>query len=62
MDGPSGGRAITFPRAPAGSYLYFERHVLDAMQAAGHRAATAWLAAGPLVDQLDEPGASLAVC
>src|SRR2546427_9498533 len=33
----------------AGSYLYFERHVLEAMQAAGRRAATAWLAAGPLV-------------
>ena len=46
----------------AGSYLYFERHVLDAMQAAGRRAATAWLAAGPLVDELDEPRASLAVC
>ena len=46
----------------AGSYLYFERHVLEAMQAAGRRAATAWLAAGPLVDELDEPRASLAVC
>src|SRR6059058_3019911 len=46
----------------AGSYLYFERHVLEAMQAAGRRAATAWLAVGPLVDELDEPRASLAVC
>jgi len=46
----------------AGSYLYFERHVLEAMQAAGRRAATAWLAAGPVVDHLEEPVATLAVC
>ena len=46
----------------AGSYLYFERHVLEAMRTAGQRAATAWLAAGPVVDGLDEPLASLAVC
>ncbi|TMA58602.1 MAG: hypothetical protein E6J75_05035 [Deltaproteobacteria bacterium] len=46
----------------AGSYLYFERHVLEAMEAAGRRAATAWLAAGPVVDQLEEPAATLAVC
>ncbi|HVN85792.1 MAG TPA: patatin-like phospholipase family protein [Candidatus Binatia bacterium] len=38
----------------AGSYLYFERAMLAAMQAAGRRAASAWLAAGPRVDQLDE--------
>ena len=37
-----------------GSYLYFERTVLAAMQAAGRRSATAWLAAGPRVDQLEE--------
>src|SRR5439155_23613046 len=45
-----------------GSYLYFEHHVLEAMRTAGQRAATAWLAAGPVVDGLDEPLASLAVC
>jgi NTE family protein len=39
----------------AGSYLYFEREVLAMMRAAGRRAATAWLAAGPRVDHLDEP-------
>src|SRR5262249_10889012 len=44
----------------AGSYLYFERDVLAAMQSAGRRAATAWLAAGPRVDQLDEPAAGAA--
>src|SRR5881628_2580183 len=46
----------------AGSYLYFERGILGAMHDAGQRAATAWLAAGPVVDGLDEPLASLAVC
>src|SRR5262249_51263380 len=43
-----------------GSYLYFEREVLAAMQAAGRRAAAAWLAAGPRVDQLEEPAAGAA--
>jgi predicted acylesterase/phospholipase RssA len=38
----------------AGSYLYFDREVLDAMYAAGRRAATQWLAAGPRIDHLDE--------
>ena len=37
----------------AGSYLYFDRRVMGAMHAAGIRAASAWLAAGPRVDQLD---------
>src|SRR5205823_3216910 len=44
----------------AGSYLYFERTVLDAMYRAGRVAATSWLAAGPRVDDLDEPASSLA--
>src|SRR4029077_2249996 len=44
----------------AGSYLYFERTVLDAMYRAGRIAATSWLAAGPRVDDLDEPAAGLA--
>jgi hypothetical protein len=44
----------------AGSYLYFERHILSAMYQAGRRAATSWLAAGPRVDHLDEPTAALA--
>lgn len=39
----------------AGSYLYFERRILNAMHAAGQRAASAWLAAGPRVDHLDDP-------
>ena len=39
----------------AGSYLFFDRDVLSTMQVAGRRAAAAWLAAGPRVDQLDEP-------
>lgn len=43
----------------AGSYLYFERSVLARMRGAGRRAATAWLARGPLVDGLAEaPGAA----
>ena len=42
----------------AGSYLYFERGVLDSMYESGLRAATKWLAAGPLVDHLDEPPSS----
>lgn len=37
----------------AGSYLYFERRVLEEMRAAGRRAATRWLAAGPRVDRLE---------
>jgi predicted acylesterase/phospholipase RssA len=44
----------------AGSYLYFERTVLAAMQAAGRRAASAWLVAGPRVDQLEEPATGAA--
>jgi len=42
----------------AGSYLYFERGVLDSMYESGLHAATKWLAAGPLVDHLDEPPSS----
>jgi len=38
----------------AGSYLYFERSVLAAMHAAGRRAASAWLAAGPRADRRGE--------
>jgi NTE family protein len=38
----------------AGSYLYFERHVLAAMHEAGRRAANTWLATGPRVDALEE--------
>jgi len=41
----------------AGSYLYFERGVLNDMRLAGRRAATAWLAAGPRVDRLEAPAA-----
>lgn len=39
----------------AGSYLYFRREVLAKMHDAGRRAATAWLARGPVVDALAEP-------
>lgn len=39
----------------AGSYLYFERRVLDEMRAAGRRAATRWLSAGPRVDRIEAP-------
>ncbi len=39
----------------AGSYLYFEAGVLDSMYELGLRAATKWLAVGPVVDHLDEP-------
>jgi NTE family protein len=39
----------------AGSYLYFERRVLENMRLAGRRAAAKWLAAGPRVDRLDTP-------
>ena len=38
----------------AGSYLYFRREVLAKMRDAGRRAATAWLARGPVVDALPE--------
>jgi hypothetical protein len=44
----------------AGSYLYFERHILSAMYEAGRRAATEWLARGPRIDHLDEPAVDLA--
>lgn len=37
----------------AGSYLYFERGMLADMRVAGRKAANAWLAAGPRVDQLE---------
>lgn len=37
----------------AGSYLYFERGVLETMRKAGRRATSAWLAAGPRVDRLE---------
>jgi len=47
-------------RFNAGSYLYFERGVLAEMQAAGRRAASAWLAAGPRIDHLEEPAAGAA--
>ena len=39
----------------AGSYLYFERRVLENMRLAGRRAATKWLASGPRVDRLETP-------
>ena len=39
----------------AGSYLYFERRVLEEMRIAGRRAATKWLAGGPRVDRLEAP-------
>ena len=38
----------------AGSYLYFERSVLAKMRDAGRRATSAWLARGPVVDELAE--------
>ena len=38
-----------------GSYLYFERSVLDRMHDAGRHAAEAWLQAGPLIDSLPTP-------
>jgi len=44
----------------AGSYLYFERETLAASYEAGRRAARAWLAAGPRVDDLDESRAGAA--
>ena len=39
----------------AGSYLYFERKVLENMRNAGKRAAARWLATGPRVDRLEAP-------
>jgi predicted acylesterase/phospholipase RssA len=45
----------------AGSYLYFERRVLSSMYDAGRRAAEAWLAAGPRLDDLDDPATGAAV-
>ncbi len=39
----------------AGSYLYFERRVLEEMRVSGRRAATKWLEAGPRVDRLETP-------
>ena len=39
----------------AGSYLYFERRVLEEMRIAGRRAATKWLAGGPRVDRIEAP-------
>lgn len=44
----------------AGSYLYFERRVLEEMRAAGRRSAAAWLSAGPRVDRLEAPAAGRA--
>jgi len=38
----------------AGSYLYFQRDVLAKMCDAGRRATTAWLARGPVVDELPD--------
>jgi NTE family protein len=60
----SGYRAVTLYEAVrperaacfnAGSYLFFEPTVLDSMYEQGRRAADKWLAAGPVVDHLDEP-------
>jgi predicted acylesterase/phospholipase RssA len=48
----------------AGSYLYFEHHVIAHMHHLGVEAADAWLAAGPRVDRLephDAPGAGVQV-
>jgi predicted acylesterase/phospholipase RssA len=42
----------------AGSYLFFERHVLAAMREAGKRAAGCWLAAGPRVDAVAPSGSA----
>ncbi|GIW43025.1 MAG: hypothetical protein KatS3mg077_0307 [Candidatus Binatia bacterium] len=44
----------------AGSYLYFDRKILDQMYTAGLRAAESWLEAGPRIDHLEEPPARLA--
>jgi len=45
----------------SGSYLYFERTVIRGMYEAGLQAGTAWLAAGPRVDHLQEPAFPAAV-
>jgi len=44
----------------AGSYLYFERNMLDKMYRAGKRAGHDWLAAGPVVDHLEEQATAAA--
>src|SRR5262249_31703205 len=44
----------------AGSYLYFERRILEAMHEAGRRAAGGWLAPGPRGGGLGEPAPPLA--
>jgi predicted acylesterase/phospholipase RssA len=44
----------------AGSYLYFERRILSEMHEAGRRAGGVWLAAGPRVDDLEEPARGVA--
>jgi predicted acylesterase/phospholipase RssA len=44
----------------AGSYLYFEREVLEAMRSCGWRAAGTWLRAGPRVDRLEDESAGAA--
>lgn len=44
----------------AGSYLYFERAILEQMYQAGLRAAEAWLETGPRMDHLEEPTAGVA--
>ena len=43
-----------------GSYLYFDRLILATMYEAGRRAASDWIARGPIVDHLDGPAVSLA--
>ena len=44
-----------------GSYLYFERAVIDGMYEAGRRAAQQWLDAGPRTDRLEEASEPAAV-
>ena len=44
----------------SGSYLYFERSTIAAAYEAGRRAAHAWLAAGPRIDDLDDAHAGAA--
>ena len=43
-----------------GSYLYFDRLIMATMYEAGRRAASDWVARGPIVDHLDGPAVSLA--
>jgi predicted acylesterase/phospholipase RssA len=45
----------------AGSYLYFERSVLERMYRAGRIATASWLARGPRVDDLDDAAVVVAV-